>query len=145
MRDAPEILTYGREAAMPALADRPLWTSIGRGFLCRCPSCGRGKLFKGYLTSVQACSACGEELGLHRADDLPPYLTILVVGHVVLTLFMAMDETVALSMWAHLAVFVPLTLVLSLALLRPMKGATIGLQWAKRMHGFGDPDENRDH
>lgn len=123
-----------------ALAPRSVWQAMKRGFFCRCPNCGQGKLFAGYLTSVDSCAACGETFTHHRADDLPPYLTVFIVGHIVVALFMAAEETVDLSMWAHLAIWVPTTLLLSLVLLRPLKGATIGLQWAIRMGGFGGAD-----
>lgn len=145
MGETQDTVTYRGDVADGASGDRPLWRSISRGLLCRCPKCGEGKLFKGYLTSVQACAVCGEVLSVHRADDLPPYLTVFIVGHVVVALFMATDETVALSMWTHLAIFLPLTLAMSLALLRPLKGATIGLQWSKRMHGFDASADGHDH
>ena len=121
--------------------DRPLGTSLWRGFKCRCPRCGEGRLFKGFVKSVHECDACGLEIHHHRADDLPPYLTIFIVGHIVVAGFMAVEETVQLTMWQHLAVWVPVTILLSLALMQPLKGATIGLQWALRMGGFSDTAE----
>jgi uncharacterized protein (DUF983 family) len=129
----------------PETADRMLWRSIGRGLRCRCPNCGQGKLFGGYLTSVDHCAVCQEEFIHHRADDLPPYLTVFVVGHLVVALFMAAEQMADLSLAAHLAIWIPVTVVLCLALLRPFKGATIGLQWAMRMHGFGGSPEGADH
>ena len=116
---------------------RPLWTAMKRGALGRCPHCGEGRLFIGFTKSVDKCSVCGEELYHHRADDLPAYLVIVIVGHIVLGAFMAVEATSTLSMWQHIAIWVPLTIVLSVALLQPVKGAVIGLQWALYMHGFG--------
>ena len=116
---------------------RPLWTAMNRGALGRCPHCGEGKLFIGFTKSVDKCNVCGEELYHHRADDLPAYLVIVIVGHIVLGAFMAVEATSTLSMWQHIAIWVPLTIVLSVALLQPVKGAVIGLQWALYMHGFG--------
>lgn len=124
---------------------RDLVTALKRGFLCRCPNCGKGRLFKSFLRSVDACAQCGETYHHHRADDLPPYLTIFIVGHVVVALFMGVEEIGDLPLWAHLAIWVPLTTVFTLALLQPIKGATIGLQWALRMHGFGGEDETMHH
>ncbi|MCM2503543.1 DUF983 domain-containing protein [Aureimonas altamirensis] len=124
---------------------RDLATALKRGFLCRCPNCGKGRLFKSFLRSVDACARCGETYHHHRADDLPPYLTIFIVGHVVVALFMGVEEVGDLPLWAHLAIWVPLTTVFTLALLQPIKGATIGLQWALRMHGFGGEDETTHH
>ena len=121
--------------------ERPLWPALVNGFRCHCPNCGKGKLFKGFLKSVDTCSECGQEIHHHRADDLPPYLTIFIVGHVIVAGFMALDEAVALSMWTQLAIWVPVTIALSLVLMQPLKGATIGLQWSLRLGGFGREDE----
>lgn len=116
---------------------RPVGPALLKGLRCRCPNCGVGKLFSGYLKSVDACSVCHQEIHHHRADDLPPYLTVFIVGHIVVGLFMFVERAVTLSMWTHLAIWVPITLFLSLALLQPLKGATIALQWALRLGGFG--------
>ncbi|HTV71849.1 MAG TPA: DUF983 domain-containing protein [Rhizobiaceae bacterium] len=116
---------------------RPLWDAIWRGFRGRCPKCGEGKLFASYLKVVDRCDHCGEEMHHHRADDLPAYLVIVIVGHVVVGAFLGVEATSELSMWQHLAIWAPLTVVASLALLRPIKGAVVGLQWANYMHGFG--------
>ncbi|GGD25676.1 DUF983 domain-containing protein [Aureimonas glaciei] len=137
-----DVATFHGAADKPA---RPLWRSIGRGFLCRCPNCGEGKLFQGYLKSVDHCAVCQEEYFHHRADDLPPYLTVFIVGHIVVGLYMAMEEITPASLLVQLAIWLPVTLVMSLALLRPFKGATIGLQWAMRMHGFGGLSDAADH
>lgn len=124
---------------------RNLLQAMGRGLLMRCPRCGEGRLFAGFLTSVDHCERCGEEFRHHRADDLPPYLTVFIVGHLVVALFMGVEQMVELSLWTHLAIWVPVTILLSLVLLRPLKGATIGLQWANRMHGFGEAPDGADH
>jgi len=116
---------------------RPLWTAMARGFAGRCPHCGQGRLFGSYVKTVNACAHCGEEIHHHRADDLPAYLVVVIVGHVVVGAFMGVEATSSLSTWQHLAIWVPLTIVLALALLRPLKGAVVGLQWALHMHGFG--------
>ena len=127
-------------------AERPIALSIGRGLLMRCPHCGKGQLFARFLKSVDQCAACGEAFEAHhRADDLPPYLTIFIVGHLIVALFLAVERTTELSLLTHFLIWVPLTLVLSLALMQPLKGATIGLQWAMRMHGFGEGPADADH
>lgn len=105
----------------------PLAKAVGRGLLCRCPSCGRTRLFAGYLRVTPECARCGAPLGLARADDAPPYFTILIVGHIVvpsMLLFQRMEDPSDLLMGA---IFLPLALVLTLALLRPVKGGTVGL------------------
>ncbi len=107
---------------MPNLA-----TAIGRGLLGHCPACGKGRVFKGYLKVVGACSDCAAPLGLARADDAPPYFTILVVGHIVIPLLFIVDRSSQLPIWAMSAIFLPMTLGLALALIRPIKGGTVGL------------------
>ena len=77
----------------------------------------------------------------HRADDLPAYLVVVIVGHVILGAFMGVEATSTLSTWQHLAIWVPLTVVMALGLLQPVKGAVVGLQWALYMHGFGGEDD----
>ena len=117
---------------------RPLWPAIKRGLAGRCPHCGEGKLFYAYVKTVDKCSVCGEEISHHRADDLPAYLVIVIVGHIVVSAFMAVEMTTYWPMWPHMIVWAPLTLILSLLLLQPVKGAVVGLQWALYRHGFGD-------
>jgi uncharacterized protein (DUF983 family) len=106
---------------MPSLA-----TALGRGFQGRCPACGKGRIFSGFLKVVGACSNCLAPLGLARADDAPPYFTILVVGHVIIPLLFVVDR-LQLPVWVMAAIFLPLTLALALALIRPIKGGTVGL------------------
>ena len=105
----------------------PLATAIGRGFLGRCPACGERHLFNGFLKVAPECRRCGAPLGLARADDAPPYFTILIVGHIVVPLLIVVQRVSDPPTWALSAIFVPLTLALSLGLLRPIKGATVGL------------------
>lgn len=127
-------------------ARRSLMQAMGLGFLCRCPHCGKGRLFGKYLKVADRCEACGEEYHHHRADDLPAYLVIFIVGHIVLGAFMGAERMFELTTWQHLAIWAPMTLVLALALLQPVKGAVVGLQWALRMHGFsGKPDALETH
>jgi uncharacterized protein (DUF983 family) len=128
-------------AAATKPSDRPLWQAMKRGFLGRCPQCGEGRMFARFLRTAERCDACGEEFHHHRADDLPAYLVVVVVGHVIVGAFMGVEATSTLSTWQHLAIWVPITIISALALLQPTKGAVVGLQWALRMHGFGGPAE----
>lgn len=107
---------------MPALG-----TALGRGLAGRCPSCGRTRLFAGYLRVTAVCPVCDALLGAARADDAPPYFTILVVGHIVVPSMLLLQRMEDLSDLAMAAIFLPLTAALSLLLLRPIKGATVGL------------------
>ncbi len=110
--------------------------AMRRGFMGRCPHCGEGKMFQGYLKAVHTCSVCSEQLDLHRADDLPAYVVILIVGHVVVGLNLTLERAADWPLWVHFAIWPTLALVLTLGLLQPVKGALIGYQWALHLHGF---------
>jgi len=121
---------------------RNVWQSIKRGMRCRCPNCGEGRMFNRFLKVAPSCPACREDLSHHRADDLPPYLTIVIVGHIVVTAILFVFGRWEWPTIVHLFVWLPLTFVLCLALLQPTKGAVVGLQWALRMHGFARTSRN---
>ncbi|MEZ5856238.1 MAG: DUF983 domain-containing protein [Hyphomicrobiaceae bacterium] len=121
----------------PPTTERPLQQAILRGARGRCPKCGTGRMFRAYLKVVDHCPDCGEALHHQRADDAPPYFTMLIVGHIVVGGLLTMEQVLAPPTWVQLAVWLPTTLVLSLALLPGIKGALVGLQWALGMHGFG--------
>ncbi|CAG1011037.1 MAG: DUF983 domain-containing protein [Rhizobiaceae bacterium] len=135
-----ETQVFGGEPreARPA---RPVMRAMTLGFRGKCPHCGEGKLFSSFLKTVDRCETCGEEMHHHRADDLPAYLVVLVVGHIVVGAFMGIEAASTLSTWQHLAIWIPLTIFSALALIRPIKGAVVGLQWANYMHGFGGEDD----
>jgi uncharacterized protein (DUF983 family) len=107
----------------------PTGSAIFRGFRQRCPHCGKGRLFRRFLKPVESCAACGESYGQIRADDFPPYVTILIVGHIVVPLMLVTDRA-GFSLEAQLAIWVPVTLGLTLFLLQRVKGAVLGLMWS---------------
>jgi uncharacterized protein (DUF983 family) len=107
-----------------------------RGMLGRCPACGQGRLFARFLRVADQCEACGTELHHHRADDLPPYLVIFIVGHLIGYGILTAETRFETPLWVHLAIWPALTLILAIALLQPVKGAVVGLQYALGMHGF---------
>jgi len=115
---------------------RSVGAAIWRGLTLKCPACGKRSLFSGYLKIADQCSNCGEELHHHRADDAPPYFTILIVGHIIVGGALVLEQAYAPPSWVHTAIWVPMALLLSLLLLPRIKGALVGLQWALRMHGF---------
>lgn len=127
----PVEITAAREA-------RPLWQSIWNGTRCRCPACGEGKLFRAYLKVNDHCPACGEALHCHKADDLPPYISIVIVGHIIIGLMLEMEMSMQVAPYVYLMTMVPLALFLPLLILPSIKGAVVGLQWTNYMHGF-DP------
>jgi len=121
---------------------RPLRPALLRGFLKRCPACGEGRMFRAYLKVSDNCPHCGEELHHHRADDAPPYFTIVIVGHIVVSLMLAIELRYLPPIWVHMAIWPALTLISSLWLLPSIKGAVVGGQWAMHMHGFGGNAED---
>ncbi len=127
------------EASSPALPERPIGRAIRHGARLKCPNCGIGPLYRGYLKSVEYCASCTEELYHHRADDAPPYFTILIVGHIIMPGILLVEKALKPDLWIHAAIWIPLTIILSLSILPVTKGALIGLQWALRMHGY-DPN-----
>ena len=130
--------TWTRETAARG-EKRDVWTAMKRGFRGRCPRCGEGKLFRAYLKVADTCSVCGLDFTPHRADDLPAYLVIVIVGHIVVPTALMIETNYSPPVALQLAVYLPFIFVSSLALLQPVKGAVVGMQWALRMHGF---DEN---
>ena len=106
--------------------------AMRRGLLGRCPHCGEGKLFDGYLAVVEKCSACGDPLGLYRAADGPAFFTMSIIGLLLIpvlgfgfVLFRSDPLTLALVVTACI-------LILTLVVLRLVKGAFIGHLWAER-------------
>ncbi len=121
--------------------DRRLFASLLRGMRGLCPNCGTGRLFERGLKTHDACHSCGEPLHHHRADDLPAYLNIFIVGHLVVGLTVVAMDFKILGMWSLMFLAIVLALLLAFLLMRPLKGMVVGSQWALRMHGFGGHDE----
>ena len=117
--------------------DRPMRQAMLRGWRCKCPNCGAGPMLRGYLKVRETCPVCGEALHHHRADDGPAYLTILIVGHLMAPLILYVFVTYRPDPLVLASVFSVGTVALSLWLLPRLKGLLIGIQWARRMHGFG--------
>jgi uncharacterized protein (DUF983 family) len=120
------------------------WEAVKRGLSLRCPACGEGRLFRAYLKVADECPACGEHFHHHRADDFPAYIVIVIVGHVVVPLMLALETAYAPEYWVHLAIWPAMIIALSLALLPLVKGGIVALQWALGMHGFEEAKKHRD-
>jgi uncharacterized protein (DUF983 family) len=123
--------------------DRALGPALGRGWRLRCPACGEGRMLQGYVRVRDACPACGAELHHQRADDGPSYLTILIVGHLLAPVMLWSYTAFRPEPWVLTSVFVAASVGLSVWLLPRMKGMMVAFQWARRMHGFGDPAPER--
>lgn len=123
--------------------DRPVWPALVHGWRLKCPKCGTGPMMRAYLKTRDSCAVCGEDLHHHRADDGPAYVTILVTGHILAPLILMIfikfrPDPLVMAGGLSLA-FV----ALALFLLPRFKGMFVGLQWAKRMHGFGAQTVNQ--
>ncbi len=113
-----------------------LWAAMRRGIAGRCPRCGGVRLFARFLQPVARCRLCGQDWTLHAADDFPPYVSIIVTGHLMAPVLIVLGSATALSMVATMTIAVAMAVVLLLALLQPAKGAIIALQWWMGMQGF---------
>jgi uncharacterized protein (DUF983 family) len=109
--------------------------AVWRGALRRCPRCGQGDLFKAYLKQVDACAVCHEEYAHIRADDAPPWLTILIVGHVVVPLMIIADSWFLWPARLAMLVWPIVTALLALAVLPRAKGIFIAIIWVTRAPG----------
>lgn len=136
---ATALLQTAAPSPMPAPeeGERATGLSMRRGAAGRCPACGERGLFSSYLKVRDACPACDEALHHQRADDGPAYVTILVVSHILTPILLGMYIAWRPSVTAMLVGFLGAAIVMSLAMLPMVKGAFVGLQWARRMHGFG--------
>ncbi|PRY24914.1 uncharacterized protein (DUF983 family) [Aliiruegeria haliotis] len=124
-------------AALAAVEERPLKRAMARGWRRRCPKCGSGPLFSGYLKVADHCAVCGEAFHHQRADDGPAYLTILIVAHMVGFALHLLYSQLRLDPLIMATVLSILCVAASLYLLPRIKGAFVALQWSRRMHGFG--------
>ena len=105
-------------------------TGLKRGIGGRCPNCGKGRLFRGYLKVAEHCNACGHDNGQYPADDAPPYFTILIVGHLIVAPLLAFPFIWEWPVKTVLAITLPALFVASLIILPIVKGGVVGAQWA---------------
>lgn len=121
---------------MTAIPEVTTVEAVKRGARGRCPACGNGRLFRAYLKVADQCPACGEEFHHQQADDFPAYIVIVLVGHIVVPLVLAVETRFAPPYWVHFVLWPALVVTLTLGLLQPVKGCIVALQWALGMHGF---------
>lgn len=133
-------MTEPKDPAMN-IPDRDVKLSLLRGWRRKCPSCGSGPMLRDYLTVRDTCSVCGEELHHHRADDGPAWATILIAGHLLAPIMLVVFQAFRPEGWVMALGFSTVFVSLALFLLPRIKGMFVGLQWAKRMHGFGRSPE----
>lgn len=106
------------------------------GAACRCPRCGRGKLLKGLLDVRERCEVCDLDLSHHDTGDGATVFVILFLGALVVALAIWLEVTFEPPIWVHLVVWIPVILILSVALLRPFKGVLIALHYKNLRHKY---------
>jgi uncharacterized protein (DUF983 family) len=102
---------------------------IGRGLRGRCPRCGEGRLFQGFLSLLSACEHCGLDYSFADAGDGPAVFVILIGGFIVVFAALITEIVYQPPYWMHAALWLPLILIVTLAPLRLIKGLLIALQY----------------
>ena len=113
-------------------ADRPPVEPIAAGLKGRCPRCGMGKLFSGFLTVAPRCSVCGLDYSFADSADGPAIFVMLIIGFVIVGLALWVEVTMNPPLWVHFMLWIPLTFALCLPPLRLIKGVLITLQYANK-------------
>lgn len=117
-------------------------SSVRAGLAGRCPRCGEGLLFSGFLAVRPKCETCGLDLAFAESGDGPAFLVILLAGFVVVALALIVELTYQPPFWLHAVLWLPLTLVVTVGPLRPLKGLLIALQYR---HGAAEGRIDRGH
>ncbi len=117
------------ETILPDISLRERAVILMRGFLGRCPHCGKGKLLHRYLKVVPNCTNCGEAYGHIAAEDMPPWLTILIVGHILVPNMWTFQRNFDVPIWVEQIMWPTLAIILIGILLPRCKGFCVALLW----------------
>ncbi|HEY8564175.1 MAG TPA: DUF983 domain-containing protein [Beijerinckiaceae bacterium] len=112
--------------------DRSPPPPVSTGLRGRCPRCGQGRLFSGFLAVRPACESCGLDFSFADAGDGPAFFVMSIVGIVVVALALWTEFTYEPPLWVHAALWLPLSTILSLGLVRPLKGLMVAVQYANK-------------
>ena len=118
----------------------PRLSPFRTGLVCRCPRCGKGRLFDGFLTVAKRCATCGLDLEKANSGDGPAVFIIFILGGLVVPLALLLESLFAPPMWLHLILWPPVIVGGALWLLRPMKGVMIALQFHNKASDSGTVD-----
>ncbi len=110
----------------------PPISALSAGLSGRCPRCGEGHMFKGFLDLAPHCEACGLDFGFADSGDGPAVFVTLIGGFVVLGAALAIDAMYEPPIWVYIVIFLPLTLLVCLGMLRPLKGLLIASQYKNK-------------
>ncbi len=114
----------------------PSVAPLSAGLRCRCPACGRGKLYDGLLAVAERCSECGLDLRPHDSGDGPAVFVIFILGAMVIPFVFAFERLVEPPTWAHMVIWPPIVIGLAIALLRPMKATLVALHYKNLRHEY---------
>ncbi|MEK9645298.1 MAG: DUF983 domain-containing protein [Alphaproteobacteria bacterium] len=114
---------------------QPLGTAITRTLSGNCPNCGKGRLFRTYLKQVERCAECDEGFGHIRSDDAAPWLTILVVGHLLVPIVLLVERENPWPEWVAMTLWPSIGLLMCLLMLPRAKALFLGLIWWMRAPG----------
>lgn len=117
---------------------------LATGLKGRCPRCGEGHLFRGFLSVADHCEVCGLDFSFADSGDGPAVLIMFPVGTIIVLLWLLADALFGWSTFVHLLVWLPATVILSLLMLRPFKGALINLQYGSGARPGGGPGEREE-
>jgi uncharacterized protein (DUF983 family) len=117
--------------------------ALSAGLRSRCPACGRGPLFQGFLRVRERCPVCDADLSGQDSGDGPVAFIVLIAGGIVVALALLTEVAWQPPVWLHLMLWLPLTVVLVLGLMRPFKATLIALQYKHRRHDFAEGANGR--
>ena len=109
--------------------DSPRPNTVITGLMGRCPRCGKGHVFRGFLSLRPVCEVCGLDLAFADTGDGPAFFVMSIVGIVVVALALWVEFTFEPPIWLHLVLWSALSVLLSVALVRPLKGLMVALQY----------------
>lgn len=118
--------------------DSPPPPLLSTALLCRCPACGQGALFQGFLEVRARCERCHVDLSGQDSGDGPVPFIIFLVGAIIVGLALYVEVRFSPPVWLHLVVWLPLTIILVLGLMRPAKALMIAMQYKHRRQDFQD-------
>ncbi len=119
-------------------------SAFATGLACKCPRCGEGRLYAGFLSVAERCTVCGLDFRKADSGDGPAVFIIFILGFLVVPAALFVESRFAPPMWLHVAIWPPLILGAALGLLRPMKGLLIALQYRHRASDSGTVDYDDD-
>lgn len=135
----PEAEVTGDQWQLPVSAVQ----AIARGMRGHCPSCGQTRLFYKFLKPIDQCDLCDQDWKPQQADDFPAYIAIILTGHIMAPIIIALASISTLPMWGNMVFILTLAILLMGSILQPAKGGVIAFQWWMGMHGFQGPKQLR--